>query len=218
MRLGILPLSGPGTPSAAESLRQKGAQIVLAVVQGPFQKATEWAESAGADLALQSGVADAALDTDEGSEVGAGVPTLRPKDKGRGLVVLKFHVPRGAHGVAVQEGDSARHARAAELDSVIKSQRDRLKTAQGQLREILMQKISELETRKSNLQGPAPPLPTDCISVSWSFVDLTDDVPEAPAAAEVFKSYTEETGRKNLAARRTRCAPSRAPTSFTTWG
>ena len=178
-------------------------------MSGPFPQAADWAAAAGADLALQAGVADPVADTDEGASLGAAAPIFRVKDKGRGLLALRVHVPAGAGpGLAVLEGPDARKARADGLAAVLDSDRERLVTAKGPLRDLLEGKVAELSARRAELLGPPPVPPGDRASLTYRFVALSDELAEAPEAAAIFSAYTQAIGRKNLAAQSSKvCAP-----------
>ena len=205
--VGVLALKDASDPAAAETLRRQGAQLVIALVQGPWRTASSWAESADADLALQSGVLDPIQDTDEGAQTGGHIPAFRVKDKGRGVLTLHMHLPKDASGVAFQESVESRKARAAELDAVIRSNQERLKTAAGGLQTLLQEKIKDLESRRASLLAPPPEPPADKLSFGVRFIDLTEQLPEAPAAEQIFRAYTAETGKKNLAAQASKACP-----------
>lgn len=212
VRVGLVNLAGGIDPHAVERLRHEGARLVLAVAHGTLAEAGEWGEKSGVDLVLQSGVTDPVLDTDEVARLGAGVPVFRVKDKGRGLLVLHVHVPKGAGpGLAVLESADAHKGQAADIDANLASYRARLKVADPSTRKLLEQKIPEFEQRRQALLAPPPAPPSDKPSVDYRFVDLTDELPEAAPAAAIFKEYTRELARKNLAAQAGKVCPAVAP-------
>jgi hypothetical protein len=210
-RFGILPLgAAPASSAEADVLRKTGADVVVALVQGSLKDAQAWAQIAGADLALQSGVVDPVQDTDQAALLGGGVPVFRVKDKGRGLLRLSFRLPPGPLSVptlAVLENDAVRASRAKDLESILKSDRERLAGAEGKFRELLESKIAELSARRDALLGPAPAPPTDQRSVSFEFQDLTDQLPEDPEVAALFARYTSQVAALNLAAQKDKKCP-----------
>jgi len=211
VKVGLVNLAG-ADPEAVQGLRRKGARLVLAVAHGTLAEAGEWAEKSDVDLVLQSGVADPDLDTDEAARVRGGVPVFRVKDKGRGILVLRVHVPKGAGpGLAVLESADAHAGQAADIDATIASYRARLKVADPSLRKVLEQMIPELEQRRQALLAPPPAPPSDKPSVAYRFVDLTDALPESKPAAAIFKEYTQEVARNNLAAQAGKVCPAVAP-------
>ncbi len=215
VKLGLVNLpdgAGAADPQAVEGLRHQGARLVIAVAHGTMAQASEWAEKSGADVALQSGVVDPVLDTDEAARVSGGVPVFRVKDKGRGILVLHVHVPKGSGpGLAVLESADAHKGQAEEIGTTIASYKARLKVADPALRKILEQKIPELEQRQQALLAPPPAPPSDKPSVAYRFVDLTDELREAAPAAAIFKDYTRELAQKNLAAQAGKVCPAVAP-------
>jgi hypothetical protein len=157
-------------------------------------------------------VIDPVLDTDEAARLGGAVPVFRVKDKGRGLLVLHVHVPKGAGpGFTVLEPDAALRAQAADIQKSIDSYRSRLSSGTPEYRKALLQNIAEKEERQKALLGPPPAPPADKASATYRFVDLTEDLAEAPAAAAIFTDYTREVGKKNLAAQAQKTCPAVAP-------
>jgi hypothetical protein len=186
--------------------------LVLAVAHAPMGQASEWAEQSGADVALQSGVADPVLDTDEAARLSGPTAVFRVKDKGRGILVLHVHVPKDpAPGVVVLEGAAARAAQAEDVGKSIASYNARLAAADPKLRDLLQQKIAELETRRQALLGPPPAPPADRVSVGYRFIDLVEDLEQAAPAIEIFKAYTKSIGSANLAAQEGKACPAVAP-------
>ncbi len=142
--------AGASDRTAVEALRHGGARIVIAIAHGTMAEAAAGAEGSGADLALQSGVADPVLDTDEAARVGGQVPVFRVKDKGRGLLVLHIHVPKQAGpGLAVLEGAEARGGQAADLGKSIASYQDRLAGAEARASPTLPQSCSNRRSPRS---------------------------------------------------------------------
>jgi hypothetical protein len=191
-------------------LRKEGAEIVVALVQGSLRDAQEWARAAGADLALQSGVVDPAQDTDQASVLGGGIPVFRVKDKGRSLLRLGFRLPPGplrTPNLAVLENEATRLARARDLETILKSDREKLAGTEGRFRELLEAKIDELSARREALLSLAPAPPADQRSVAFEFQDLTDQLPEDPAVAALFAKYTAQVAALNLAAQKDKKCP-----------
>ncbi len=203
LEIGLLPL-GEGKTGTAASLRKQGAAVVIAVVQAKtLGAAEELAAASGADLALQSGVSDPVADTDEAALLSGAVPAFRVKDKGRSLLDLRLYVPPGwkGGGLSVPEPAQARLARAADLDKVIASDRARLPGAPGPLRQLLQRKIDDLTRRRDALHEPAPP-PGDGARAEFSFVELTDSLPQDPAVEAIFDAYNAKVAEANLAAQK----------------
>ncbi len=216
-KIGLLPLptgTSAGLPANdgpnAEVLRKRGAEVIIAVVATPrLADAAELGAAAGADLALQAGVLDPVADTEEAAMLGGPVPVFRVKDKGRGLLEMTLHLLPSAPvpGLAVPETAEMRRARAADLDKVLASDKERLAAAQGSLRDLLELKVHDLTARRNGLLKPQAP-PSDRSWVDFKFVALDDQQPEDPEVKKIFEEYTVEIGRKNLAAQKNKvCAP-----------
>jgi hypothetical protein len=214
-KIGLLPISKEPAPSrlGSEELRKQGAEVVIAVVQAPrLAEAAELAAAAGADLALQAGVVDPVSDTEEAVMLGGRVPAFRVKDKGRGLLKMTLHLRPAASvpGLAVPESADLRQGRAADLEKVLASDKERLAVATGSLRDLLELKVHDLTARRDELLKPQA-TPSDRSWADFTFVVLDDQKPEDAAVKAIFDEYTVDIGRKNLAAQKNKVCPAPAP-------
>ncbi|HUB09535.1 MAG TPA: cytochrome c family protein [Myxococcales bacterium] len=210
-KIGLLPLAAGQTSTAAE-LRSQGADVVLGIAQAPkVGDALGLGAAAGVDLVLQAGVVNPVEDTDEAALLEGRLPAFRVKDKGRSLLELTLHlVPGQAGGLLVPEPMERRRERAADLDRVLASDRARLASAEGPVKELLVEKIRELQARKEALLQPEKP-PSGRSWASFRFVELSDDLPDDPAVKAIFDQYTQAIGRANLAAQQHKICPAVAP-------
>jgi hypothetical protein len=144
--------------------------------------------------------------------LGGRVPAFRVKDKGRGLLKLTLHLDPKAStpGLVVPETDEMRQGRAADLDKVLASDKERLAAATGSLRDLLERKVQDLTARHAELLQPQAP-PSDRSWADFIFVSLDDKMPEDPAVKAIFNDYTAEIGAKNLAAQKTKVCPALTP-------
>ncbi|MHB8417124.1 MAG: multiheme c-type cytochrome [Myxococcales bacterium] len=208
VRVGLLPLA-EGSAGEAAALRSQGAVVVIGLAQAPrLADAERLGPAAGVDLVLQAGVVDPIQDTDEAALLDGRVPAFRVKDKGRSLLELTLHLnPKAtAPGLAVPEPPERRRARAADLERVLDSDRERLASAQGPLKELLVEKIRELTARREELGRPQKP-PADRSWAELRFVELTDDLPEDPEVVSLFRRYTQDVAQQNLAAQKGKVCP-----------
>lgn len=190
--------------AAASEVRSKGARFVLGLFPGPLDKASEAAPGSGVDLL----VAQRAKDEVAGEQsrlLRTEPPVVQVQSKGRSMIRVDVWDGTGDK-VELLMGASDKERELQALDERIEMLRAQTNdpTLQPARKELLQQKLVELEGRRAASASEPPPAPQGKRALSVRFMPLESSFPEDPPVKMIVDAYDTDVGKLNLEYARTK--------------
>ncbi|HEY0839841.1 MAG TPA: multiheme c-type cytochrome, partial [Vulgatibacter sp.] len=207
IRVGLAPFDAIATPddeagkklrSQVEATRKLGADVVVALVHAPRDRAIALGSRSGADLVVASHIRD----IEEGDKARAAlgeVPVFFTQARGQSLLQIELTL-RGAGALQVAAGEQERDAEIESIGERIRSYEQRMsRLGSDAERAPFRLKVEELQARRRTLAEGAPPIPETGNHLAHRFVPITPDRPSDEAVKKILTEYDKEVAAANLA-------------------
>ncbi len=190
--------------AAAGQVRSKGARLVLGLFPGPLDKAAEAAPGSGVDLLVAARAKDE-IAGEQSRLFRTDPPVAQVQSKGRSMIRVDVWDGTGDK-VELLMGASDKERELQALDERIEMLRAQTNdpTLQPARKELLQQKLVELESRRAAAASEPPPSPQGKRSLSVRFLPLESSFPQDPAVKAIVDAYDKDVGQLNLEYARTK--------------